>query len=79
MEIAFVSSLTPEDEARFAGSFMNAIAGILDVLPIAYSIRITTSTGAEFDRTHTPPGDAGETDVLLPPPDDDRPPKPRFS
>ena len=57
MEIAFVSSLTPEDEARFASTFMAAIAGILDVLPIAYSIHIKTSAGTEIDRTHMPSED----------------------
>ncbi len=69
MQIAFVSSLTPEDEARFAGSFMNAIAGILDVLPIAYSIHITTATGVELDRTHMPPEESDDHVVLIPPDD----------
>jgi len=60
MEIAFVSSLTAEDEAQIARSFMAAFAGILDILPIAYSIRITTSSGTAFDRTHLPTRDAEE-------------------
>ena len=66
MQIAFVSSLTAEDEILFARSFMTAIGSVLDVLPIAYSIRITTSSGAEFDRTRGPSGDAQEPPRVLP-------------
>jgi hypothetical protein len=60
MQIAFVSSLTAEDEAQVARAFLAAFAGILDILPIAYSIRITTSSGTAFDRTHLPEHDAPE-------------------
>jgi hypothetical protein len=54
MEIRFVSSLTPEDENRFAGAFAKAIGSLLDLLPITYSLRIETSSGKTFERTHSP-------------------------
>ena len=43
MNIRFTSSLTPEDENRVAPALIKTIAGILDLLPIAYAIRIDTS------------------------------------
>jgi hypothetical protein len=43
VNIRFTSSLTPEDENLMAQSVMKALTSILDVLPIAYSVRIDTS------------------------------------
>jgi len=43
MNIRFTSSLTPEDENAIAPALLKALAGILDLLPIAYAIRIDTS------------------------------------
>jgi hypothetical protein len=43
MNIRFTSSLTPEDENAIAPAVLAALAGILDLLPIAYAIRIDTS------------------------------------
>jgi hypothetical protein len=43
MNIRFTSSLTPEDENAFAPVLVKALSGILDLLPIAYVIRIDTS------------------------------------
>ena len=43
MNIRFTSSLTPEDENAFAPVLLNALVGFLDLLPIAYMIRIDTS------------------------------------
>jgi hypothetical protein len=43
VNIRFTSSLTPEDENAIAPALLNAVIGILDLLPIAYSIRIDTS------------------------------------
>jgi hypothetical protein len=43
MNIRFTSSLTPEDENRVAPALIKTVAGILDLLPIAYAIRIDTS------------------------------------
>lgn len=43
MNIRFTSSLTPEDENKVAPALIKTIASILDLLPIAYAIRIDTS------------------------------------
>ena len=42
MNIRFTSSLTAADENSIAPVLIRAIAGILDLLPIAYAIRIET-------------------------------------
>ena len=54
MEISCVSSLTAEDETRFAAAFMTAMSELLDALPIAYVIRIKTASGSSVHRAHTP-------------------------
>jgi hypothetical protein len=51
MMIRFTSSLTPEDESRIAPALIRAFAGILDLLPIAYAIRIDTSGAEVFHHT----------------------------
>lgn len=51
MNIRFTSSLTPEDESRIAPVLIRAFAGILDLLPIAYAIRIDTSGADVFHHT----------------------------
>jgi hypothetical protein len=43
VNIRFTSSLTPEDENAIAPAILKAVTSILDLLPIAYSIRIDTS------------------------------------
>ena len=43
MEIRFTSSLTPDDENAVAPALLVALSKILDLLPIAYAIRIDTS------------------------------------
>ena len=43
MNIRFTSSLTPEDENVIVPALLKAVAGILDLLPIAYVIQIDTS------------------------------------
>jgi hypothetical protein len=42
MNIRFTSSLTPEDENVLAPALLQAMSSILDLLPIAYVIRIDT-------------------------------------
>lgn len=65
MNIRFTSSLTPEDENAFAPVLINALAGILDLLPIAYMIRIDTSDAKAYQHvgrgagTPTPAEPAG--------------------
>jgi hypothetical protein len=48
VNIRFTSSLTPEDENAIAPGLLTAIANILDLLPIAYSIRIDTTDGQSY-------------------------------
>jgi hypothetical protein len=64
MLIRFTSSLTPEDENLFAPALLKAFSNILDLLPIAYNLRIETSDLQVFQ--HTSPSDGshfGETDL----------------
>jgi len=58
MEIRFVSSLTAEDENRFAPALLKAIGVLLDQLPIAYTIRIETTGAQVFQHTHAGADDA---------------------
>ena len=58
MNIRFTSSLTPEDENLLAPGLLNALACILDLLPIAYVIRIDTSDSQVYQ--HSGPGAAGK-------------------
>jgi hypothetical protein len=55
MNIRFTSSLTPEDENRLAPVVLKAFSSILDLLPIAYMIRIETSDAQsyEYNGLHT--------------------------
>jgi hypothetical protein len=50
--IYLTSSLTAEDEERVASAFVRALAVFLDLVPLAYSIRVTTSSGRVIGRTH---------------------------
>ena len=54
MDIRFVSTLSPDDEARIAEPLLSAVVALLDKLPIAYSLRIETASGTAFDHTHYP-------------------------
>jgi hypothetical protein len=51
VNIRFTSSLTPEDENRIAPVVLSALAGILDLLPIAYAIRIDTADARVYQHT----------------------------
>jgi hypothetical protein len=48
LNIRFTSSLTAEDENLIAPALIKAIGSILDVLPLAYAIRVDTSDGQVF-------------------------------
>ena len=48
MDIRFTSSLTPDDENAVAPALLVALSKILDLLPIAYMIRIDTSDSKTF-------------------------------
>lgn len=51
MEIHLVSSLTPDDESRLAAKVLAAIGGVLDGLPVSYSVRIETAAGDTIHRS----------------------------
>jgi hypothetical protein len=55
MNIRFTSSLTPDDENAMAPALLNAVSRILDLLPIAYMIRIETSDAQIYE--HVGSGD----------------------
>lgn len=48
MEIRFISSLTPDDEARCAASLVSGLRQVLAPFPIAYDVRVQTSDGRIF-------------------------------
>lgn len=52
MEIRFVSSLTSEDEERYAPAVLAALAGMLDHTNLAYTIHIKTSGDRVFQHHH---------------------------
>jgi hypothetical protein len=51
VNIRFTSSLTPEDENLIAPGVLRALASILDLLPIAYLIRIDTSDSQVYQQS----------------------------
>ena len=51
MNIRFTSSLTPEDENALAPALIQTLANILDLLPIAYMIRIDTSDSKVYQHS----------------------------
>ena len=65
MNIRFTSSLTPEDESRIAPVLIRAFAGILDLLPIAYAIRIDTSGADVFHHTGGAPANEWQPEPIV--------------
>ena len=53
MDIRFISSLTPDDENRFAPALLSAVGSLLDQLPIAYTLRIETAGAKIFQHSHS--------------------------
>ena len=51
VEIQFISSLTADDEKRLAPGLLDLVCAILDELPVAYTLRIRTTTGETIQRT----------------------------
>ncbi|HEX7780736.1 MAG TPA: hypothetical protein VF424_15910, partial [Vicinamibacterales bacterium] len=51
MDIRFTSTLTSEDENIVAPAILTALASILDLLPIAYMIRIDTVDSHVYQHT----------------------------
>ena len=58
MDIHFISSLTPDDEDRLAPAILEAIKPMLELLPIAYTIRIRTASNSVYQHTRTELADA---------------------
>jgi hypothetical protein len=61
MDLHFVSTLTPEDEDRYAPMVLAAVRALLEPMPIAYALRIVTANGLTVQHTKaeaTPGGDA---------------------
>jgi hypothetical protein len=56
MNIRFTSSLTPDDENALAPALIDALSRILDVMPIAYMLRIDTSDSKVYQHSGPPPG-----------------------
>jgi hypothetical protein len=51
MNIRLISSVTPEDEDRFAPVLLGVLAQILEHLSIPFAIRIETAAGHVFERS----------------------------
>jgi len=51
VNIRFISSMTNDDENRFAGVLLNAMDELLRQLPIVYHVRIDTSAGGVLQRS----------------------------
>jgi hypothetical protein len=55
MDIHFVSTLTPEDEDQYAQALLNAVRALLDLTPIAYTLRIETANSRVFQHAKSEP------------------------
>jgi hypothetical protein len=53
MDIHFISTLTPEDEDAYAPAVLRAVKAILDLMPIAYTLRIETTNGRVVQHTRS--------------------------
>jgi hypothetical protein len=54
MNIRLTSSLTPEDENAIAPELLAAMAKLLDLLPIAYALRIETADSHVYQHVGEP-------------------------
>ncbi len=65
MEIVFVSSLDAAEEERIASVLMATVNALLAEAPLAYTLRIRTSSQKLFQQSHAAvltPGDVGSKD-----------------
>ena len=51
MDIHFISTLTPEDEDRYAPMVLAAVRAMLEPMPISYAVRIVTANGRTVSHT----------------------------
>lgn len=54
MNIRLTSSLTPEDENAVAPALLSAMSKLLDMLPIAYALRIETTDSHVYQHVGEP-------------------------
>jgi hypothetical protein len=68
MDLHFVSTLTPEDEDRYAPMVLAAIRALLEPMPITYALRIVTANGLAVQHTkaEATPGDEPAPGVTSP-------------
>ena len=57
MDIHFVSTLTPEDEDRYAPMVLAAVKAILEPMPISYAVRVVTANGLAVQHTKSEQAD----------------------
>ena len=74
MDLHFVSTLTPEDEDRYAPLVLAAVRALLEPMPIAYALRIVTANGLAVQHTKAEATPGGEA---VPGVTSSRPPGPR--
>ncbi len=55
MEIRVVSSLTTDDEIRYAATFLKLIAAVLDNVALTYAIHVTHTDGILVHHGHGVP------------------------
>ena len=67
MHIELTSTLTTEDENRLAPAVLKALSGLLDMLPIAYLLRVETTDQNVMEHISTSPGSLPESLALLGP------------
>ena len=72
VHIEFTSTLTTEDENRLAPAVLKALSGLLDMLPIAYLLRVETTDQSVLEHVSTNPSPLPEPLSLLVP-DSNRP------
>jgi hypothetical protein len=72
VHIEFTSTLTTEDENRLAPAVLKALSGLLDMLPIAYLLRVETTDQNVLEHVSTNLAPLPEPLVLLVP-DSSRP------
>ena len=65
MNIRFISSLTPEDEEVFAAALLKGVRAMLDQFPLAYTLRIETTSSRIFQHT-TPSVEVGSAPTTRP-------------
>jgi hypothetical protein len=70
VRIEITSTLTQDDENHLAPAVLKLLSGVLDMLPVAYMVRIETTDEQVFQQV-TPQGAGWESPVA--PPATDRP------